>query len=157
VTSFVPGNPIGIATLPLMNLLTSRTHGFELSVTAAPTDAWRLVGTYSLLRGTVRGPAVVGSNLTIDGPQQQAMLRSYHDLSSRGTLTLQARYVDSIPGARAYVTADAQFAYHMGADLELTLAGQNLFDRQHMEQGSAILETATEVPRGLYAKITQRF
>ena len=157
VTSFVPGNPIGIATLPLMNLLTSRTHGFELSVTAAPTDAWRLVGTYSLLQGTVRGPAVVGSNLTIDGPQQQATLRSYHDLSTRGTLTLQARYVDSIPGARAYVTADAQFAYHMGAGLELTLAGQNLFDRQHTEQGSAILETATEVPRGLYAKITQRF
>jgi iron complex outermembrane receptor protein len=157
VTSFIPGSPTGIATLPLMNLLSARTHGMELSVTAAPADQWRLVATYALLRGTARGPAIVGQNLSIDGPQHQATLRSYHDFSSRGTLTLQTRYVDSIPGARSYVTADAQLAYRAGAGVELTLAGQNLFDRRHTEQGSAFLETTADVPRSVYVKIAQRF
>jgi iron complex outermembrane receptor protein len=65
--------------------------------------------------------------------------------------------VDSIAGVPSYVTADAQLAYRVGAGLELALAGQNLFARRHAEQSSAFLETATEVPRSVYAKITQRF
>jgi len=158
ITALVPGDPNGIAVLPLMNLLTAETHGVELSATIAPTDAWRLIGGYSLLRGTVHGtPGTAAESLSVDGPQQQVTVRSCHDLSRRATLTGQLRYVDAIPGVRSYLTADVHVAYRTDAGLELTLTGQNLLDRQHAEQGSAFLETSSEVPRAVYARVSRQF
>jgi outer membrane receptor protein involved in Fe transport len=87
---------------------------------------------------------------------QQVGLRSSYDFTKRAGLDAQLRYVSSVAGASSYVTADISLSYRPTSNLEFSLAGQNLFQKQHPELGTGQALVAA-VPRGFYAKVTWRF
>ena len=75
------------------------------------------------------------------------------------------RYVDrlALPApfvpVGSYVTADARLAWRVSKNLEFSVVGQSLFQKQHAEASStAILgNPQTQIPRSVYAKITWQF
>jgi iron complex outermembrane receptor protein len=162
VTAFVPGIPFGIAELPWLNTSSAETYGGEVALTLMPRNRWRLTATYSLLAIQTHGPLVVG----LSDPKHQASLRSFHDFANGVSLDAQLRYAERVRVPEltgglftipTYVTADLRLSYRPAQKLELSLMGQNLFDKQHVEQAQGPFWPRGEVPRSLYGKITWYF
>lgn len=151
---FTPGVPVGTAATPFVNGPRAQTYGGELAVTVAPTDAWRLTASYSLLREHLdKGIFLTGNG----DPEHQITLRSAYDFTKRASFDAQLRYVDAFPGVSAYVTADVRLSYRPTDNIELSVVAQNLFQNQHLEQPRLMGTLVSEVPRGFYGKVTWRF
>ena len=57
----------------------------------------------------------------------------------------------------SYFLFDLNLVWKPTKDLELMLAGQNLFNTRQLEYISEIMTPPTEIERGIYGKITWRF
>lgn len=155
VPIFIPGVPIGQAITPWVNLPDpTTTYGGEASVTATISDHWRVTAGYSLLHVNVINPLFGSDNLD---PKRQATLRLAREFRNGAQLDLQVRHVGAMYLVPSYVTADVRLAYRVNNRLELSVAGQNLLDPQHPEQGFVVYSIPAEVPRRFYAKATWRF
>jgi iron complex outermembrane receptor protein len=108
-------------------------------------SAWRLNGGFTTLRKDLRlkpdstdlqGPR---NPALSNDPDEQWMLRSSLTPWSSHDLDLTARHVGELPNpiVPAYTAVDARYAWRVRPDLELSLLGQNLFDRRHGEFGAA--------------------
>ncbi len=86
-------------------------------------------------------------------PRNMVSVRSQWDLTSKLDFDLWLRYVDSVPerGVSSYTTLDARLGYQLTNNVEVSLVGQNLFEKGH-EEFSGI-----EVDRSIYAKLDWRF
>ena len=157
IPTFVSGVPVGTAEFPWANDLSGQTYGGEGSVTVAPTDTWRLTAAYSLLVARIEGTQPFAENNERSAPKHQISLRSAYDFNKRLSLDGQLRYVDSILGVPAYLTADIRLSYRPNDQLEFSLVGQNLLAPRHPEQANAAFISAAEVPRSFYGKITWHF
>ncbi len=157
VPVFVPGVPVGTAEFPWSNDISGHTYGGESSVTVSPIDTWRVTAAYSLLVACMHGTQPFAETSENSAPRNQISLRSAYDINRRTSLDGQLRYVDSIMGVPAYLTADLRLAYRPNDHIEFALVGQNLLDRSHPEQASAPFISAAEVPRSFYGKITWTF
>lgn len=157
-TGFVPGMPVGTMSVQAKNTLSGESYGGEVTLTATPADRWRLSASYSLLILRVHGePASEAMPLEANAPTHQVVLRSSNDLTPNASVDVQLRYVDEVQAVPAYVAADIRLSYRPTDRLELTVVGQNLLDDQHAEQANVLGLPTVEVPRGFYARITQRF
>ncbi len=80
------------------------------------------------------------------------------DLPRRTSLDLILRHVGALPQpfVPSYTELDVQFGWRPTESVEISLVGQNLLDRQHLEFGSASAATA-EIERSFYGKVTWRF
>jgi iron complex outermembrane receptor protein len=167
IRSTLPG-PSGFPSFgfPLVfaNDVEGETHGFELSATYQPFDAWRLRGGYNLLeeRLHVKPGAVDFSNAlneTAD-PEQQVTLHSALDLSPSVQLDIGLRWIDRLrnndgpnPGTvPSYFEASARVAWRIGSRVELSLVGQNLLHDEHPEYGFPG-PARVEVERSVYGKV----
>ncbi len=155
---FIAGSPYGILEIESSNSLRGDSYGGEAVLTFAATDSWRLHAGYSLLRMHMRGePASVARNIELNAPTHQVVLRSSYDFTPHLSLDAQLRYVDNVQSIPAYVTADLHLAYRPIPNLEFSIVGQNLLEARHPEQTSPIGLPTTQVPRGIYGRITWRF
>lgn len=166
----VQGNETTNAVLryPLSNDMHGHTYGAELSATWRPTDWWRLQAAYSYLCAIMHldngsSDEINRRNAAAGSPRHQGSLRSGFDLGKQLELDFWLRAVDrvanidtvSIPG---YVTMDARLAWKPVKTLELSLVGRNLFQQRHPEYIPEFINTtASEVPRGVYGKLTLKF
>lgn len=158
VSQFIPGVPVGTAEIPFANTLEGETYGGEVSVTASPSDAWRLTASYSLLLADIRGPASANPDTVEDSaPRHQATLGVSHQFNRHLSADGWIRYVDTIRAVPSYITADLRIAWQIDDRLELSLVGRNLLDDRHPEQGATFFATLSEVPRSFYGKLTWRF
>jgi iron complex outermembrane receptor protein len=156
--TFLPGAPVGILESKTENTLRGESYGGEAVVTVAATDSWHLSAGYSLLILQVHGePASAATPLELNAPTHQFVLRSSYDFNQHLGLSSQLRYVDNVQSVPAYITADLRLSYRLTANLELSIAGENLLQARHLEQASVIGAPNTEVPRGFYGKVTWRF
>jgi len=168
------GAPSFSSTLPGQILLpfninnrgSALAYGFEASVEWKPRDNWRLQGNYSFIHIdffsnnplTKSDPSGGGSEKT--APRHQLSVRSNYDFSEKLQLNLWLRYSSdigfyNIPG---YVTMDAKVAYKPAKNIELFVAGQNLFSRHHREYASEFIPIVlATIPRGVYAGAQWRF
>jgi iron complex outermembrane receptor protein len=157
-TGFIPGAPVGIMTVQSFNTIQGESYGGEAVAAVVPMDSWRLSASYSLLLLHARGePASDAAPLELDAPTHHVVLRSSHDFGRGVGLDAQLRYVDNVQAVPAYITADVRLSWRPTDNLELSLVGQNLLDNRHPEQASLIGMPTTEVPRGIYGKVTWRF
>lgn len=156
-TRLVPGTPFGIAEIPALNLLTGESYGGEASVTISPTDSCRVTAGYSLLFQPLHGPANASREDLQKPPKHQLTLRASYDVTKRLGIDGQIRYVGALESIPGYLTADLRLSYRMTEHLELSVVGQNLLDKQHPEQSVSSVTLFTEVPRGVYAKLTLHF
>lgn len=145
------------------NKSSGETRGLEIATTYTPAPNWKITAGYSFLEmdlaldddslddPATRVTAIEGSN-----PEHQAFVRMGTRLYGRYELDVSLRYVDELPAQDVpdYTVADIRFAAHVNENLELSLVGQNLFDRHHYEQRSSL---ATEVEDGVYGRLLWRY
>ncbi|MBV8036133.1 TonB-dependent siderophore receptor [Roseateles sp.] len=90
-------------------------------------------------------------------PRRQWQLRAAFDLPRETALDLMLRRVGELaaPAVPAYTTADLRLASRLGADTEIALLCQNLFDRAHGE--FTAVETRTQLRRNLMLQLHMRY
>jgi iron complex outermembrane recepter protein len=148
------------------NAATGEAYGGELSANFHVMHAWRLRANYSLLRTRIHSD----STLTLSSfgtesaegssPRHQFTVRSSFDLSKHCELDATIRSVGELPALAvpSYATLDLRFAWRPRKQVEISIVGQNLLDRQHPEFKPSFLSSqATLVQRGVYGKITVGF
>lgn len=136
------------------------TKGVEIAPEWRPYEFWRLRGSYSYLHMNIdraphsgdvgSGPGIVGSS-----PQHETTVQSGFDLSRKIQLDLTYRYVSALPGqgVAAYSTGDARLGWRVNRQLELSIAGRNLFQPWHPEYGTDP-GPLVGVRRSVYAQMT---
>jgi iron complex outermembrane receptor protein len=158
-------------TYSAVNAMYGHTYGAELSATWKPFNWWRLQASYSYLCAIMKLDAGQGSllpemyrsNIANSAPKHQGSIRTGFDLGKQVELDLWLRAVDEIPyitGTRipGYLTMDARVAWKPSKTWELAVVGQNLLQPRHQEyQNDLIWNSASEVPRGVYGKLTWKF
>lgn len=149
----------------LRNLMHGRTYGGEVAARWEPVPRLRLDAAYSYLQIDLEldpTSTAAGQAGAIEGssPSQQLVLRAQYDPVLHWEIDAALRFVDRLPalGIPGYTALDAGVVWHPDPDLELAMAGQNLLASHHPEQ---IFEgtngVATEVQRGVYARLTYGF
>lgn len=167
IRSLTPVPPFGFP-LIFHNNLEGETYGLEFTGTYQVLPAWRLHGSYSLLKEHLRVKAgqVDFSNALneVADPQQQFSLRSSADLPGGVEFDAALRWVDTLhnnngptPGTVPdYFELDARLGWHPTPRLELSIVGQNLLDDQHPEYGFPG-PGREEIRRSVYGKVSWRF
>jgi iron complex outermembrane receptor protein len=144
------------------NNLHGQTYGAEMSATYQALENWKLNAGYTFLQMQLHPD---NSNITRDAagegqsPHNQFHLRSFFGLSDDLELDFSLYYVDNLPEGDIahYLRFDARLGWHIAKNTELSVVGQNLFDKRHPEFGVDAGQTQTEAERGLYIKLTHRF
>lgn len=134
--------------------------GGELSVTWQPTDWWRWQGNYSYLEMDLTtdpdSTDLTSANAAGNVPQHQFLIRTSLNLLDDLALDVAWRWVDRLPALNVgdYHGLDVRLGWQIRGGLELALVGQNLVQTQHAEfRASPVLPPASEVERGVYAKV----
>ena len=133
------------------------TYGAEVSAEWQPFKWWRLMAAYTFLKMDLDSLETTDNG---GSPANQFSLRSWVDLPGNLQLDTWLRHVDpiltgNIPG---YTTLDVRLAWKVSKNLELSIVGQNLFQKYHAEFLPDTLGTvASEVPRAVYGKAVWRF
>jgi iron complex outermembrane receptor protein len=148
-------------TYTLMNDNRAQEWGVEFSGQFQVTSWWRLRGGYTFLDKDVevkRGAQDLNRGRAEgNDPKNQAVLQSMFDLPWNLQLDFSLRYVDNLPAppVPAYFTFDVRLAWQPVRNLEISIVGQNLWDKQHPEFGQPA--TRQEIPRSVYGKVTWSF
>ena len=142
--------------------LEARTHGAELAVDWHPLQSWRLQAAYTYFRDRISDPlgAMREDGYRGKAPRQTASLRSSHNLGRDWQLDGWLRHTDRLaePAVPGYTELDLRLAWRVTRDLELSLVGQNLLHRQHLEWvGDYVPTRRLEVERSGYLKAKLAF
>jgi iron complex outermembrane recepter protein len=156
------------------NLIDGETYGFELASTWQATDWWRIRANYTFWKLNLHKKAGSTDSLNeqqeVDSPAHQVGVRSLMDLPHNIEFDTGIRYVDSLdlrrrfvaaPGEDfsipGYVVGDVRIGWRPNYNWEISLVGQNLFNK-HQEFAPSFLGTQeTMVETSFYAKVTFRF
>jgi iron complex outermembrane receptor protein len=140
------------------NRIEGPVYGVEAWASWQPLRAWRLSGGLTVLRKDLRlepgstDPVGPRNPQLSNDPEHQWMLRS--SLSPWNTHDFEAvvRRVAQLPNpvVPAYTAVDLRYAWRLRPDLELSLLGQNLFDRTHPEFNAA--PGRSEFERGVFVR-----
>jgi iron complex outermembrane receptor protein len=127
------------APVVLANGLSARTSGAELSATLSPAAWWQLHASYSYLWKSfgrdVSSRDVTGGASEANDPAQLFSLRSYLDLPHRLELDGFVRYAGRRPQPPldAYAEATIRLGWRIRTGWDLSLIGENLVHRHHLE------------------------
>jgi len=154
------------------NRLTASSYGMELVLDWWPMDWWRLQSTYSYIHISI-SPAVGSrdpdkNNVLPEksSPDHQFSIRSMMNLREDISLDLWLYYVDELERTAysrldspvaGYTSFNARIAWRPLQRMELSLAGQNLFDSHHPEFIGENFLAVTEVERSWYAQFRWHF
>ncbi len=151
-------NPPAPFPIILANGLKGKSYGAELTADYRLTTAWRLRGGYTEMRvRTEPKPGSTDTTRASSDPDRQLSLRSSLDLPAQLQVDADARYVSEIKNQQvpAYGELDLRVAWQPAAALELSVVGQSLLHRHHVEFGTAASRHAIE--RGVYGRVEWRF
>jgi iron complex outermembrane receptor protein len=139
-------------------------YGLEWSCQWQVSNRWKLQAYYALLELQIHSPP--GTTLmTTDeagtSPQNQIFLMSSWDLGSNVEFDMMARYVDALVVSQVpeYIDMDLRLAWRPRQHLELEVVGQNLLSNHVLQfnDQNAYLDLPTEIPRGVYGKVTFQY
>jgi iron complex outermembrane receptor protein len=127
--------------LPLQwgNLMQGHTFGLESWASWQVNDWWRLSPSFTWLRERLAFKAGASGLLGIaqetDDPSSHAALTSSIDLSRRLTIDATVRYVGALPSPalRSYYEADLRCGWRVSPVWDLSISGQNLLHKEHLE------------------------
>jgi iron complex outermembrane receptor protein len=123
------------------NRIEGPAYGVEGWASWQVVRAWRLSGGLTALRKELRlepgstDPQGPRNPQLSNDPNQQWLLRSSFNPGSDHELDTVVRHVGALPNPSvpAYTAVDVRYAWRVRPDLELSVLGQNLFDRRHGE------------------------
>jgi len=148
----------GTLTYQIQNGSEGEAWGAELSGQVQLLPVWRIRGGYTFFDKELR--AKPGRNFNPDylgnDAKHRVLLQSILDLPGNFQLDVTGRYLDALPKTLAtpavpsYLTYDARLAW-LYRWLEVSVVGQNLGQRQHVEFGNL------QLPRSVFGRLTVRF
>lgn len=134
----------GPAPLKFGNAMHGYIYGAEAWGSYRLLDWWRLSAGLNLLRKSFELEAgalrfALDQHVGND-PEYQLFLRSAMNLTEDLQLDIGLRAVDDLPAPAVpgYLAIDARLGWQVTDGLELSVAGQNLFDPEHPEAGAAL-------------------
>jgi iron complex outermembrane recepter protein len=157
------------------NMIEGETYGFELASTWQATDWWRIRANYTFWKLNLHkepgSTDPLNEAAENDSPEHQVGIRSLMDLPHNIELDTGLRYVSALdmrrrfvaaPGEEleipGYVVADVRIGWRPNYNWEISLVGQNLFDKEHQEFAPSFLGTQeTLVETSVYGKVTFRY
>jgi iron complex outermembrane recepter protein len=149
-----------ILPVDFINARKAETYGFEFAGGWKPSDRVEFKLTYSRqwsYAGFGGEGVSFGSLNSFEspGPSNQFSLYATTEVGSNINLTSQIRYVDEIErqGISSYVTGDLRFGWQVLPQLELSVTGQDLFEKSHLEFISEMGRISTGVERRFHADI----
>jgi len=161
----IPIQPYIIQPLIAANNANGETYGIEVSLDYRPFAWWRLQGAYTFFRSFIH----LINNSNDPGAETEEHANPRHQVSIFSTmqvrhdldLDLWFRFVNSIQNmgieVKSYATLDARIAWKPAKNLEISVIGQNLLQKHHQEAPAEQFFATSEVPRGVYGKVTWRF
>lgn len=156
----VDTDPLTIFPLRFSNTARGQVYGIEAWGTWDVTDRWRLRAGAALLHKDLE-PKPGSRDITAiasggDDPAWRVQLRSQYDLTDDIELDFAVRAVDDLDrsGVSGYVAADARIGWRVSDNLELSLAGFNLFDDRHVESDDA--GRRREIGRSAFVRLSWR-
>ena len=99
-----------------------------------------------------------GVELEGDTPRHQFHLRSRMNLPYHLELDTTLYFVSALKSqpVRSYTRFDLRLGWRPTDHLELSLVGQNLFEKSHEEFATGFFSQRTRIPRSVYGMITFR-
>jgi iron complex outermembrane receptor protein len=170
-TSLSPPDPVLQLPFPLFfeNDLEGTTYGTEISVDYQARPWWRQHVGYTLLSEDIRvTPGGFDFNNALNetaDPEHQFFVRSSLNLPRDVEIDASFRRIGEFqfnqagaPGVvPAYGELDARVAWHPRNSVELSLTGQNLLHRQHLEYVISTPNPRSEIERRVYGKVSVRW
>jgi len=149
------------------NLMHGDSHGAEVALRWEPTSNWRLDAAYTWLEMDLALDPASTSNPSrlryIEGlsPRHQASLHSLFDVRTDVELDITLRHVGALPSLDVpdYMELDVGFTWKATPRLDVSIAGRNLLQAHHPEQGFASSATgmSSETQRSAYARLAWRY
>jgi iron complex outermembrane receptor protein len=143
------------------NGMNGKTSGIELWGAIQASSRWRLSGGFSGLREDLRlepWSNDLGAPAAQEGkdPARTWTLQSLFDLPNAMELDVMARRVSALssPAVPSYLGVDVRFGWRPRRGLELSVTGQNLFEK-HAEFSP--VATRTEFGRGVFVSVRRHF
>jgi iron complex outermembrane receptor protein len=127
----------------IANGFEGRATGLEGWGTWRVTPGWRLAAGFTTMSEDIHVRAghvdVGGVTQIANDPRHTAQLRSSWDVGRSWEADIAVRNVGHVPGfdVPAYTVADGRIAWRLSKDVQLSLSGNNLFDREYSELGPA--------------------
>jgi iron complex outermembrane receptor protein len=155
-------NPPAATPIVIGNGQDGESYGAELATDYRVTDRWRLRAGYTELRvhiwpnpGSTDQSRGASESHT---PERQFFLQSSLDLPADLRFDAGLRAIDDITNQQVpgYGELNAKLSWQPMPTLELSLVGQNLLHRRHVEFG-APGATRREIERGVYGAVAWRF
>lgn len=148
----------------LQNRMSGEAVGVEVATTWDVFDFWRVKAAVSWFEMDLfldpGSQSTSSTNANGDSPQVQVNLRSYLDLPRGWELDTALNYVDELRGLgiEDYVRLDLRLGWHASKNVEFSVTGQNLLERNHPEfLGTTGGIEPVLVPRSVYGKVLLRF
>ena len=140
------------------NKIEGPVYGVESWASWQILSAWRISGGFTVLRKNLRlkpdSTDVLGTRnpQLANHPDEQWMVRSSLNPWTNHEFDAMVRHVSELPTpvVPAYTAVDMRYAWHLRPQLELSLLGQNLFDRRHPEFNA--LPGCSEFERGVFLR-----
>ncbi len=140
------------------NSMNGEAYGIEVSADLEVNKQWRLKPSYCYLKTRLLPDDDITNALeteyeTKSNPSHQFSIRSSMELFRNIEFDLWLRYVDSLTenNVESYTALDARVSWKPTDNLELSIVGQNLLEKQHQEFSSY------EVEQSLYLKASWLF
>ena len=157
----VEASPGGGLPFVISNKMEGSTYGIEMWGSYRVHDWWQLKAGYNYLKKELRftpdSRDTLGVQAAGNDPAHQFSVRSTMTLANRTEFEMGLRSIGALPNPNvpAYVAFDARLGWQVAKDIEVSLAGFNLFDNRHPEFGA--LTARSEIGRKIYAKILWNF
>ncbi|CAH0353516.1 TonB-dependent siderophore receptor [Aquabacterium sp. CECT 9606] len=152
----------GVFPLFFANRMEGHTTGVEAWGSYQPTETWRLSAGVTTLHNRLQlhdNSFGLNGGISAEGndPELSWNLRSTFNLSEQWELDGTVRHVSSLPepAVPAYTVIDLRVAWKANPNLEVSVAGRNLFGSPHAEFHSA--PTRSALGPGVYFKVLARF
>ncbi len=135
--------PVTFLPVHFANSARGQVYGVEAWGSWDVTDRWRLNAGLSALHKDIEAKPgsldITGVASQGDDPDWQAQLRSQYDIGDRWEFDVAVRAVDDLglSGVPGYVAVDARLGWQVTDQIEVSLAGLNLFDDRHVESDDA--------------------
>ena len=164
---YVEGDPSTNAVISTSfdNNMDGESYGLELAVNWQVRSDWRLHMSYTWLRldMDLKSSSTDTTHVALaekSSPEHQFQLHSFWNVRHDMEVDTALYYVASVEigdaQVPAYTRLDVRFGWKPTENLELSFAGQNLFDDRHTEFYNRDSITS-EVSRTLYAQLTLRY
>ncbi|MCZ6675758.1 MAG: TonB-dependent receptor, partial [Candidatus Poribacteria bacterium] len=147
------------------NEMAGETYGVELSSKWRPLDWLQLHPVYTFLQMQLRNSNAGDEDPAVNlaegqNPRHQLSIQSSVDLPGHFEFDLWGRYVDELPNIKvdSYLTFDARLGWRPVENIDVSIVGKNLLEKDHLEFISEFLNIEqTFVKRSVYGRITWGF